>query len=624
MAAVATDDADGDDIGTSGAAIVAAAPFPWRPNSLDGTDVVTRHSEELAAFLGFTSLSGNLGQAAKDASPTQGVYLANIAVSIGAVFLAIELLIEFAEVVLPFIFAVLLMLILEPLKKCLVRVMTRIFIMFVTAFCMRRLCLVEAKGSHGGEQSSARNKRPEPRQQDDDSETPSLSSSHAETQALQRRRLQGDGGGGDYSPVEVSPRRRVTWGDDEEPSADEESTEPSAVPIPGIQKLILTSAIIFCMIFIGRVLWLVVKAFIKAGEVVLGDIRFYWHGANRLKGWFQLYVHSLHAEIIDWGPLVDDLVHNVRLFAEESTSLISDLLFQAVVTFIFLLYLLWSPIKIEKNTMTQEVFKKAGRFLTVKTLTSVLVGLSVTLSLWLVQMPIPAAFGLLAFLLNFLPGVGSVAATILPCGLGLLDARVSPGQVILAFIVQVVLHLFFDYFIEPIFFGMSAEVHSVVVILGIAFFGQIWGVPGMLISVPLMAVARLILRSSKLSAASSRWASDVAAQGDEEQDGTIAMLDTILEGRWMSSVGGAEHISGMSMAIDPTSSLSVHGMNRRPSAHPEGGMMMRPWNSIEPSPPRSVWDTAAGRMLSGCYENHSLLIEVVILTFMVWLVFFLL
>mmetsp|Transcript_69249 Transcript_69249/g.129287 ORF Transcript_69249/g.129287 Transcript_69249/m.129287 type:complete len:566 (+) Transcript_69249:51-1748(+) len=513
-----------------------------------------------------------------------GVYLVKFAVSIGAVYLAIGLLIEFAEVLLPFIFAVLLMLILEPLKKCVVRVTSELFILLVTVLCLRRFCLQEVKVPRRVDEDEAL--RVEER----------LPSEHR--QLLQRRPPSPGGERPDVAYVPVRAQRGFSdVTEDTSLTSDNSSGQQQKwVLTPGMVKLILTGAIIFCMIFIGRALWLVVKAFIKAGEVVSYDIEYYQRGAARLKGWFQLYVHSLHAELINWDPLVDDLVKEVKEFAEDSTSLISDLLFQAVVTFIFLLYLLWSPIKIEKNSMTQEAYRKAGKFLTIKTATSFCVGLAVFISLWLVGMPIPAAFGLLAFLLNFLPGVGSVIATILPCGLGLLDFRIGPGRVVLALVTQVVLHVFFDYFIEPIFFGLSAEVHSVVVILGIAFFGKIWGVPGMLISVPLMAVARLILRASKTG-----WASDASGTSGSEEDAadeTVLMLDAILEGRWMSSVEGT--------------GMSRHSVTRVSDAE-----------EASAAPGLSVWDTALGRLFDSCYSSHKLAVELVGLLTMVTLVFML-
>merc|ERR1712242_506118 len=70
----------------------------------------------------------------------------------------------------------------------------------------------------------------------------------------------------------------------------------------------------------------------------------------------------------------------------------------------------------------------------------------------------------------------------------------------------------------------SVEIHSIVVILGIYFFYQVWGVPGMLLSVPLLAVLRIVMKSL----------AQMSSSGGKDAD-ALAFLDSILEGRWMSS-----------------------------------------------------------------------------------------
>merc|ERR1712032_358303 len=93
--------------------------------------------------------------------------------------------------------------------------------------------------------------------------------------------------------------------------------------------------------------------------------------------------------------------------------------------------------------------------------------------------------------------MGSLIASALPCVLAMVDIRKTPEQVLVAFLSQIVVHFFIDFMVEPIFFGMSVEINSVIVILGIWFFFQVWGVAGMVIAVPLLGVGRLALKSMK-------------------------------------------------------------------------------------------------------------------------------
>merc|ERR1719235_2293527 len=106
---------------------------------------------------------------------------------------------------------------------------------------------------------------------------------------------------------------------------------------------------------------------------------------------------------------------------------------QACVSMVFLLYMLWSPIKMDSNTTSQEVFISTARYLKVKCLISACTGICVTISLWAIGLDLPAAFGFLAFLCNFLPGIGSLVSSVLPCVLAIIDVRKTLTQVFIAF-----------------------------------------------------------------------------------------------------------------------------------------------------------------------------------------------
>ncbi|CAE8725136.1 unnamed protein product, partial [Polarella glacialis] len=138
---------------------------------------------------------------------------------------------------------------------------------------------------------------------------------------------------------------------------------------------------------------------------------------------------------------------------------------------------------------------------------------------------------------NFLPGIGSFAASVLPCILAIIDVRKTPTQVLVAFLMQMTVHFCIDFVIEPVFFGISVEIHSVIVILGIWFFYQVWGVPGMLLSVPLLAVVRIMMKSMR----------NAKSGGGEDAD-TILFLDGLFAGRWMSN-GGEQHADALELEL---------------------------------------------------------------------------
>eukprot|EP00929_Paragymnodinium_shiwhaense_P069578 TRINITY_DN35086_c0_g1_i1.p1 TRINITY_DN35086_c0_g1~~TRINITY_DN35086_c0_g1_i1.p1 ORF type:complete len:652 (+),score=151.46 TRINITY_DN35086_c0_g1_i1:96-2051(+) len=451
-------------------------PFTDHSHSSHHTHSAARHSHH------------SLGQGAATGQ-ARGLYLVKFAVSVTAVYLAIQLMITFAEVLLPFIFAVLLMIILEPVKRFVARTFQRLAVLL-----LQRLAL----------EAFLETKPYDP--------VPSAN------------------GGLDGSPTMEGEIMLADYGESPDDTATEDSGQRHVVvPTAGVKRFILAFSIVLCMLLAGRVLWLTAKVFFRAGSQISQNLQYYRAGTDRLKRWVQTYIHDIHMQEMDSHKLLDELLSYVENIGALVSSNVLDASLQAVVTLIFLLYMLWSPVKMESNNVTQEVFRSTGRYLKVKCAISAFTGILVCILLAACGLDLPVAFGVLAFLANFLPGIGSFVASGLPCILAIIDVRKTPGQVLLALALQAAAHFCIDFFLEPVFFGISVEIHAVIVLLGILFFSKVWGIPGMLFSVPLLAVMRLLLKSAKHANRAS------SVEGDDAD--TIVFLDNILEGRWMSSVG---------------------------------------------------------------------------------------
>ncbi len=133
-------------------------------------------------------------------------------------------------------------------------------------------------------------------------------------------------------------------------------------------------------------------------------------------------------------------------------------------------------------------------YLFVKTIASTITGTLTGLILWMLNLEMAFTFGLLAFVLNFIPNIGSMIATLLPLPIALLQyesvmpvvaAIAGPGAV--QFLVGNVL--------EPLFTGESLDLHPVTVMFALIFWGLIWGVSGMILAAPLTVVIRVALMS---------------------------------------------------------------------------------------------------------------------------------
>jgi len=101
-------------------------------------------------------------------------------------------------------------------------------------------------------------------------------------------------------------------------------------------------------------------------------------------------------------------------------------------------------------------------------------------------------FGFLTFLLNFIPSIGSIIATIPPVLMAIIQFDTFHRAIAILAILFVI-QMTIGNFIEPKIMGDRLMLNTVTVIFGLVFWGIIWGVPGMLLSVPLMVILKLIL-----------------------------------------------------------------------------------------------------------------------------------
>jgi predicted PurR-regulated permease PerM len=142
----------------------------------------------------------------------------------------------------------------------------------------------------------------------------------------------------------------------------------------------------------------------------------------------------------------------------------------------------------------RQIDNQIQRYLVTKTAISAVVGALTFLVLGpLLHVKMAHLFGVVTFLMNFIPNVGAVIATLLPLPIVILDPNLSALAVVLAFVLPTTIHTVVGNIVEPIFFGQQMELHPVVVLLSLSFWFSLWGVAGAILSVPITAVIRIVV-----------------------------------------------------------------------------------------------------------------------------------
>jgi AI-2 transport protein TqsA len=145
-----------------------------------------------------------------------------------------------------------------------------------------------------------------------------------------------------------------------------------------------------------------------------------------------------------------------------------------------------------KSAVFREIDAGIRRFLVLKFIISAATGTAVGIILALLGLQLALVFGVLTFLLNFIPSIGSIIAVLLPLPIALVQYHTLwpvIGVVVLPGIVQLVI----GNGIDPKVIGRGLDLSPVTILLALVFWGLVWGIVGMLLAAPMTGILRIVL-----------------------------------------------------------------------------------------------------------------------------------
>jgi AI-2 transport protein TqsA len=161
----------------------------------------------------------------------------------------------------------------------------------------------------------------------------------------------------------------------------------------------------------------------------------------------------------------------------------------------FLLVVLFTGFLVFSSTsftgILEEMSAKIGTYISVKTFINLVIGLVVLLLCLVFGIDFALFWAVLTFLLNFIPSIGSIIAVLPPVLLSLiqLDSWTINVIFIVLFVgTQVVL----AQVVEPKVMGNRLNIKPLAILLGLIFWGFLWGIPGMFLATPLMVLLRIL------------------------------------------------------------------------------------------------------------------------------------
>ena len=138
--------------------------------------------------------------------------------------------------------------------------------------------------------------------------------------------------------------------------------------------------------------------------------------------------------------------------------------------------------------------QNVNRYIAIKTSTSLATGALVSLSLWLIGVDFPVLWGLLAFLLNYVPNIGSIIAAVPAVLLALI--QLGPASALATTGCYLAINILMGNGVEPRFMGRGLGLSTLVVFLSLVVWGWLLGPVGMFLSVPLTMTMKIALEAN--------------------------------------------------------------------------------------------------------------------------------
>ncbi|MBX3133347.1 MAG: AI-2E family transporter [Gemmatimonadaceae bacterium] len=167
-----------------------------------------------------------------------------------------------------------------------------------------------------------------------------------------------------------------------------------------------------------------------------------------------------------------------------------------------------------KHPVFRQIDRDIRRYLVIKFLISATTGAIIWIILTAFGLELALVFAVLTFVLNFIPSLGSIVATLLPVPVALVQFP-TLGPVIAIFVLSMAVQLIIGNGIDPLLMGQNLNLSPVTILAALVFWGLLWGVVGMLLAAPLTAILRIVLAQFETTRPVSELLAGRLPEGDE-------------------------------------------------------------------------------------------------------------
>merc|ERR1712086_82387 len=190
------------------------------------------------------------------------------------------------------------------------------------------------------------------------------------------------------------------------------------------------------------------------------------------------------------GYTMDELMGYIGMF--------TDFFNQFAMVMLFVVYLMMekdadADMLKGDSACVKEIGAMIDHYIGLKTALSFVTGMIVAVILLVIGIKLAVLFGIMSFVLNYIPNVGSVIAMVLPTPVVLLDTSLKSWQKIAAFVGPGAVQGYVGNVLEPTVFGASLNMTPLSILAALVMWSSVWGLPGAVLSVPMLGIQKIVM-----------------------------------------------------------------------------------------------------------------------------------
>lgn len=263
-----------------------------------------------------------------------------------------------------------------------------------------------------------------------------------------------------------------------------------------IKNLFILGFMFLILSFVSKLLILNINNLAKSYSNYEGNVEFVIQKMNETFNINLIEILKTNLGELDFGNILKQIFNSL-----------SDLLGNAFLIIIYAVFIFLEEVsftsKLKKalakndqydnvSEILEKIEHSINSYISLKTLVSIITGVLSYIALLLIGIEAPLFWAFLIFILNFIPTIGSLIATLFPAIFCLLQfGEFTPALMVLGFVgaIQVLV----GNFIEPKMMGSSLNISPLVAIFALSFWGVLWGVTGMILSIPITVIITIVL-----------------------------------------------------------------------------------------------------------------------------------